>query len=341
MTRPALDERHRRILTFVVESHVTRAEPVGSQYVRVAYQLSISPATIRNAMQQLEERGFLGHPHTSAGRVPTEAGYRYYVDELMRPEPIPMAMRRTVSEAIRPAPEGGDPIPRGLLRVLARASRQLALVLVQERVDRVVERIDLVDLDGGVLVLALREADGRIATSSWKPDVPPDAAALREVRHRIQAALPIRGAGEAAALAARAKRDGPALGAALAADLLDRVARLIDAGEPSAVRIDGADNIASQPEFQSPARLRPLVSLLAEREPLKRALQAITEPGRARVSIGRENGSGAIRDCSIVGMRVETRGVQGLLGVMGPVRMPYRKLVSLVSYVGERLAEAR
>jgi heat-inducible transcriptional repressor len=341
MTRPLLDERHRRILTIVVESHVTRAEPVGSQYVRAAYQLSISPATIRNAMQKLEERGFLGHPHTSAGRVPTEAGYRYYVDELMRPEPIPKSTRRTVTEAIRPVPETGDPIPSGVLHVLARASRQLALVLVQDLAERVVERVDLVKLEGGVLVLALRESSGRIATSSWKPERPPDAAALRRAQNRVHAALPIRGAGEATALAARARREEPADGAAVAADLLERIARLIDAAESPAVRIDGADNIASQPEFQSPARLRPLVSLLAEREPLARALRAIAEPGRARVSIGRENGAGAIRDCSIVGMRIEARGVQGLLGVMGPVRMPYRRLVSLVSFVGERLAEAR
>ena len=341
MTRPDLDERHRRILTFVVESHVTRAEPVGSQYVRAAYQLSISPATIRNAMQQLEEHGFLGHPHTSAGRVPTEAGYRYYVDELMRPEPIPTSTRRTVSEAIRPVPEAGDPIPSEVLHVLARASRQLALVLVQDSAERVVERVDVVALEGGLLVLALRETTGRIATSSWKPEPAPDAAALRHARKRILAALPIRGAEEATALAARARRESPTDGAALAADLLDRIARLIDAAESPAVRIDGADNIASQPEFQSPARLRPLVSLLAEREPMARALKATAELGRARVSIGRENGAGAIRNCSIVGMRVEARGVQGLLGVMGPVRMPYRRLVSLVSYVGERLAEAR
>ena len=341
MTRPVLDERHRRILTFVVESHVTRAEPVGSQYVRAAYQLSISPATIRNAMQQLEELGFLGHPHTSAGRVPTEAGYRYYVDELMRPEPIPTSTRRTVSEAIRPVPETGDPIPSGVLHVLARASRQLALVLVQDNAERVVERVDLVALEDGVLVLALRESSGRIATSSWRPAPTPGAAALRQAQKRIQASLPIRGPQEAAALAAHARREASADGAALAADLLERIARMIDAAEPSAVRIDGADNIASQPEFQSPARLRPLVSLLAEREPLARALKAIAEPGRARVSIGRENGTGAIRDCSIVGMRVEAGGVQSLLGVMGPVRMPYRRLVSLVSYVGQRLAEAR
>src|SRR5881396_3476980 len=98
MSRPQLDERHRRILTFVVESHVSSAEPVGSQYVRAAYHLSISPATIRNAMQQLEELGYLGHPHTSAGRVPTEVGYRFYVDELMRPEPIPATLRSAVAQ---------------------------------------------------------------------------------------------------------------------------------------------------------------------------------------------------------------------------------------------------
>src|SRR2546427_7140981 len=121
MNRPVLDERHRRILTFVVESHVSRAEPVGSHYVRAAYHLSISPATIRNAMQQLEERGFLGHPHTSAGRVPTEVGYRYYVDELMRPESIPPATRRTVLNSLRR--ETGDLIPSEVLHVLARVSR--------------------------------------------------------------------------------------------------------------------------------------------------------------------------------------------------------------------------
>src|SRR5689334_25227950 len=100
MTRPGLDERHRRILTFVVESHVTSAEPVGSQYVRAAYHLSISPATIRNAMQQLEELGFLSHPHTSAGRVPTDRGYRYYVDHLMRPDSVAPATRRALDQVL-------------------------------------------------------------------------------------------------------------------------------------------------------------------------------------------------------------------------------------------------
>jgi heat-inducible transcriptional repressor len=189
------------------------------------------------------------------------------------------------------------------------------------------------------LVLAVHESGGRIATSSWKPEPTIDSMTLRRTIARVQAVLPLRDSGAATLHATRERRLAPADGASLAADVFERIAGLLGQAGSAAVRIDGADNIASQPEFQSPARLRPLVSLLAEREPLARALEAIAETGRARVSIGRENGTGAMKGCSIVGLRVESGGMQGLLGIMGPVRMPYRRLVSLVSYVGERLAE--
>jgi transcriptional regulator of heat shock response len=248
MTRVPLDDRLRRILTFVVESHVSRAEPVGSQFVRAAYHLSISPATIRGAMQELEGLGLLDHPHTSAGRVPTEAGYRLYVDELMRPEPLRPSTRRTVGEELTPLAESGDFFSPVVPRVLARSLRQLAMVALKTTEERPADRADF------------------------------------------------------------------------------------------AVRIDGADHIAAQPEFQSPDRMRPLVRLMAEREGLAEALEAFAERGCVRVSIGRENGPGAMREYSLVGMRLEARGRTGLLGVMGPVRMPYRRAVSLVAYVGGRIS---
>jgi transcriptional regulator of heat shock response len=243
MSRPHLNERQRRILKFVVESHVMRAEPVGSQYVRMAYHLSISPATIRSAMKRLEEEGFLDHPHTSAGRVPTEAGYRYYVDCLMEPEPIAAATRRALNRALEK--DAGDEVDFQTLaaRVLAKSSGQLAMVAVRR---------------GGAL---------------------------------------------------------------------------------SVLRIGGAENIAAQPEFQTADRLRALVSLLAEPEPLTRALDAFMDAGPARVTIGRELGEGAMRVCSLVGTGIASSHVRGSLGVLGPVRMPYPRLLSLVSYVGERLAE--
>jgi len=339
MTRPVLDERHRRILTFVVESHVSSAEPVGSQYVRAAYHLSISPATIRNAMQQLEELGFLDHPHTSAGRIPTEAGYRLYVDELMEPEAIAPSVRAAVGGALRPHLASGDVFSSEIPRIMARASHQLAIVAVRPESERVLERVDLVALEDGLLVLVVRETGGRLATSTWVPAAWPGPTALRRAERWMRGALPIHGAAGARTLAERARKELPETEAPLVLEALARVAGLLETSEDAEVRIGGADHIAAQPEFQAPSRLKPLVSLLAEREPLARALDALAEPGRARVSIGKENAPAAMRSCSLVAVRVSSRGREGAIGVLGPVRMPYRRLVSLVAYVGERLSE--
>ena len=245
MLRPNLNERRRRILKFVVESHVMRAEPVGSQYVRMAYHLSISPATIRGAMKRLEDEGLLDHPHTSAGRVPTEAGYRYYVDRLMEPEPIAPATRRALDRKLGKSDWVIEDLQKEAADALAQLSGQLALV----------------------------------AMRPWS-ETP--------IRH---------------------------------------------------MRIGGAENIAAQPEFQTADRLRGLVALLAEPEPLTRALDSFVDSGGARVTIGRELGEGAMRACSLVGTGIASDRFRGSLGVLGPVRMPYPKLLSLVSYVGERLAE--
>ncbi len=338
MTQPRLDERHRRILTFVVERHVSRAGPVGSQAIRAAYHLSISPATIRSAMQQLEEMGFLDHPHTSAGRVPTEAGFRLYVDELMRPEPIGPAARRAVDEALtsrsRAAEEEAS--DTRVPTVLARMARQLAVVAVSGA--RSIEGADLVLLDDGLLLLAWRETGDVVATASWMPAGSPTAADVRRAEARVRGLLPIRSAVEARAHAAHAA-DEDGSEAAILVEALERAASHLESEGRTDVRIEGADHIASQPEFQTPDRLRPLVSLLAEREPLARALEAGAGPGRARVSIGSENGPGAMRHCSLVAIRVEAKGMHRFVGIMGPVRMPYRRIVSLVSYVGERLSE--
>lgn len=332
-----LDPRLSRILTFVVESHVSRAEPVGSQYVRAAYHLSISPATIRNAMRELEQLGLLRHPHTSSGRVPTEAGYRYYVDYLMRPEPVAIGTRRIIDDVIGRARQQSR--AADLAPILARATRQLAVTAVRSR-EEAVDRVNLVALDGGHVVVAIGARDGEVATDTWRPEPTPGAAELRRAESWIRARLPAAGPAGLDALAREARTSAPAEIADLVEDALTRASRLLVTREEPAVRVEGADNIASQPEFQAPGTLRPLVSLLANQESLARALDAFSGESVPRVAIGREIESPAIRACSIVGMGVVVGGLRGAIGVMGPVRMPYRRVVSLVSYVGARLAGA-
>jgi heat-inducible transcriptional repressor len=337
MTRIELDPRQSRILKFVVESHVSSAEPIGSQYVRAAYHLSISPATIRNAMRDLEELGLLRHPHTSAGRVPTEAGYRYYVDHLMRPEPVPIGARRALDEAL-----GG---PRSEARAsdvpiaLARASRQLAVIAVRAGGGDSVQRVNFAPL-GDLVVVAVGGQDGAVSTDTWHPRSAPSAADLTRAEWWVRTRLPVLGTEGLQALRVAALTQAPREIATFLADALERASRLLAAREAPDVRVDGADHIASQPEFQAPGGLRPLVSLLTNQETLARALDAFSGEVTPRVAIGSEIQSPEIRACSIVGMGVVVGGMRGVIGVMGPVRMPYRRVVSLVSYVGDRLLGA-
>ncbi|HLQ65771.1 MAG TPA: heat-inducible transcriptional repressor HrcA [Candidatus Limnocylindrales bacterium] len=333
-----LDPRLSRILTFVVESHVSSAEPVGSQYVRAAYHLSISPATIRNAMRELEELGLLRHPHTSAGRVPTEAGYRYYVDHLMRPEPIPIGMRRALDGAAdraRLESRSGDLPP-----TLARASRQLAMMAMRSREDESVDRVNFAALEGGLVVVAVGVRDGGVATATWRPRTAPPAAVLRRAEAWVRERLPVAGPSGLDALARAAGAGAPPDAAPFVEEALAEASRLLATREMPAVRVDGADNIASQPEFQGPGQLRPLVSLLANQESLARTLDAFSGEVTPRVAIGSEIASPEMRACAIVGMGVVVGGMRGVIGVMGPVRMPYRRVVSLVVYVGGRLLGA-
>jgi heat-inducible transcriptional repressor len=332
---PLLDERLRRILTFVVESHVTRAEPVGSQYVRAAYHLDISPATIRNAMQQLEELGLLAHPHTSAGRVPTEAGYRYYVDELMRPETIPAPTRRAIDAALEEA-HRGDAFDERLPAALARAARQLAVLSLHRGEPGRVHRFELVALEGGELLVAVGITAGPLATATWRPAGAVETTTLRRAESWVRAALPVVGAGGLEALAARAALEAPPEAVSVLAEALPRAARLVAGMAHPALVLDGAEHIASQPEFQSPDTLRPLVAVLTERDTLARALESFAGATHPRVSIGHEHAPAAIQSCSIVALSVPLPSGSAVVAVMGPVRMHYRRVVSLIAHLGER-----
>jgi len=257
----------------------------------------------------------------------------------MEPGPIPAATRRAVDTALDAATESDEALESVVARALARASRQLAVVAVRPQSCMRVDRIELVALEGGLLLLAVGGADGPLPTTTWKPSSGSERTLVPHAERWIRARLPVAGAPGLRALAGRARAEATADRGAYLADVLGRAARLLESREQTAVQIEGADHIASQPEFQSASRLRALVSLLSERAPLTRALESFAESRRPRVSIGRENGAGAIQDCSLVGRGIEIHGQRGSLGVLGPVRMPYPLLVSLVAYLGERLVE--
>jgi transcriptional regulator of heat shock response len=178
-----------------------------------------------------------------------------------------------------------------------------------------------------------------LPATSWRITPAPDAALVERAGRWIRSRLPLAGPGELRRLALVAEREAEPELRGLLTDALDRGARLLESVEAPAVRIEGADQIARQPEFQSAARLRALVTILAERDRLSRLLAPTAGSPSVRITIGREVGAGAFGSCSIVAIGVTVSGLSGAIGVLGPLRMPYPRLVSLVSYVSRRLGE--
>ncbi len=203
-----------------------------------------------------------------------------------------------------------------------------------------IQRVNFAPLDGDLVVVAVGGRDGAVSTDTWRPRSAPSRSDLTRAEAWLRERLPVVGTEGIQALRAAALTQAPREITAFLADALERAARLLAARGMPDVRVDGADHIASQPEFQAPGQLRPLVSLLANQETLARALDAFSDEVTPRVAIGREITSPEMRACSIVGMGVVVGGMRGVIGVMGPVRMPYRRVVSLVSYVGDRLLGA-
>jgi heat-inducible transcriptional repressor len=345
MTAPDdLSERELRVLEAVVRTYVETAEPAGSQAVVRRSGLGVSSATVRSTMSDLEEKGYLYHPHTSAGRIPTDRGYRTYVDGLLRVRP-PSGEERA---RLRRELEAGAP-PAGAIDDILRRAAQVLGVLTQElgvavspAFDRVVlERLDLVPVGTDRMLIVFNLLSGAVRTifvqvpASIGPDsVQPVNQILNErlaglSLQEIRATLPER-------LRDAAPRGGER-------DLLNIFIAQGDAlfdlrDEPPGVMLGSARLLADQPEFSSSnARMRELLELTEERQTLAAALESRRQQG-VSISIGGEHADPRLAGFTLVTSSYRTGSSVGVIGVIGPTRMPYDKIVSLVDHTS-RLVE--
>lgn len=335
-THPPLTPRERLVLKAIVHCYTRLAEPVGSRALCRFYRMDLSSATIRNVMMDLEERGLIGQPHTSAGRVPTDRGYRVYVDMIMRPEGLSSRETVYIDETIDRTPPESDALLEWASSVLSARSAQLGLAWLPSPGRDLVARIDFVRLDSTHWLLLVRGAGGgaRTATFTAEADTPPDAW---ERAHRFMnaelAGLAWMDATREAVQERAAQAglgDNAVLRSALAA--LDRLE-----GPESVVHVHfgGTGNIMAQPEFRRSVDLRGLFEALETREPLRQIFEAgeAAAPGRVNVMIGAENPFEGLRSMSVVFSPYGAGESRGHVAIIGPTRMPYSRLVSLVFYI--------
>lgn len=332
-----LTERERQVLEAVIRTYVETAEAAGSRTIARRFELGVSPATIRNTMSDLEEKGFLFHEHTSAGRTPTDRAYRYFVDDMMRPQPLSEAERKRLTEELAQ----GESNP--LERLLRRAAHALGLVtgelglVVSPRLDHtVLEKLELVGLSSDKVLLVLTLAKGVVRTVYI--DLPGRVPA--ETLAGVQVVLNERLAGhtlaEIRATLPDRLRDAAPAGQGAGELLNIFVQSAGDVFEPTALTredlmLGRASVLANQPEFSDEARLRNLIELTEERDLLTSVLADRETGPRLHVTIGSEHASPRLTDFTLVTSTYRVGGTSGVIGVIGPTRMPYEKIASIVT----------
>ena len=336
-----LDERKLAILRAIVTDYVSSQEPVGSRALVERHNLSVSPATVRNDMAVLEEDGYITQPHTSAGRIPTDKGYRLFVDRLAAVKPLSVAEKRAIQTFMAGAVDVDD-IVRRTVRLLAQITHQVAIVQYPVLAGATVRHIEIVNLSGERGLVLLVNSSGRVEQR------PLDLAGASEssqaeLRGRLNAALvglpPSSAVDRLTSLLDELPPELRLVGTSVVASLLD----MLTADPSTRVVVGGVPNLTRfGDQFES--TVKPVLEALEEQVVLLRLLGEAGGSGDVTVRIGHENAYAPLQSTSLVASSyARSNDVWAMLGVVGPTRMDYPGTMASVRavarYVGRFLAE--
>lgn len=339
MNRPApedLTERQRDVLRTIIQDYISSAEPVGSRSVARKYGFRLSPATIRNIMADLAELGYLAQPHTSAGRVPTDLGYRFYVDSLMDRRPLSRAEESLIARRFRPVRGEVEEMMREATKLLSGLSHSVGVVLAPRVEQLVVKRIEFVHLSGERILVILMTRSGQVHHKV----VVLDEVISQEELNKIARLLNDLAEGLLLSDVRQLLVKRMAEEKATYDDLLRRALKLgqksFEEGPEGNVYIGGTANIIHQPEFADIEKMRSIFAAFEEKSKLVKILdQCLAEEGLT-IIIGSENLVRELQGLSLVTAPYSCEEeLLGTLGVIGPTRMEYNKIVPLVDFTAK------
>lgn len=341
-----LTDRERQILEAVIRSYVETAEPAGSRTISRRFGLGVSPATIRNTMSDLEEKGFLFHPHTSAGRIPTDKAYRVYVDELLQVRPLENVQRFQLAQEISAGGSAIESILRRAAQSLGVLTQELGVALGPRMEQAVLSKLELVRLTSEKLILVLSLQGGAVRTIFI--EVPGEIAdeALLEVQLMLNERLAGLSLGEIRQSLGARLRDAATATSAGSSELLniflqegDALFDVPDPGDGQAVVLGQASLLADQPEFASGDRMRRLIELTETRAELATLLRSRSSTSGISISIGSEHGSALPGGLTVVTAEYHAGSLSGVIGVIGPTRMSYEKVIALVTHTSSLITD--
>ena len=335
-----LKQRQKEVLRMIVSTHVKTAIPVGSRTIAKCYHDEVSPATIRNEMHDLEERDYILQPHTSAGRIPTDKGYRYYVDHLMQELQVPPHAATLIAREFRSRLDSLESLVEKTSKILSVLSEQAGLVTFPSFENLIFKRIELTSLGQSRLLVVWVTTNGFVQNrvTDMKEEIPREE--LLRIANFLNREL------DGILLSDVYSHLGRKLDEAHdSLDALHRRAQVIalesfPRTEERRLQVEGSRFILEQPEFQNLEKSKRLFKAIETKESLLDLVQSHPACLGVQVQIGLEHHCDDIRDCSVVTAHYQIHErIIGTLGILGPKRMPYERIVSLVDYVARRFSE--
>ncbi|HKJ45502.1 MAG TPA: heat-inducible transcriptional repressor HrcA [Balneolales bacterium] len=334
---PELTLREREILQYVIQNFIITANPIASKTLVAKYKLPVSSATIRNTMNNLEKKGFLDHPHTSAGRIPTERGYRFYVNDLMHLTNLSIEEQKVLNQWEEILNSGMDEAVQSAARILARLSNLLAVIISPKYANGIFRKIELVNLSSTRLMVIITIESGLARTVN----VEVESELTRDDLEKVARVLNERLSGYR--LSEISKKIEEMLADYESNDRTGLIRVFIDSADTifedhqyRRFYFGGVEYIAMQPEFSDLSNFKSIIELVEDEDLIIHLFDSDNEDSNVKVRIGRENKIQQIEQCSVVSANYAIGNIKGTIGLVGPTRMNYPRMINLVEQLANR-----
>jgi heat-inducible transcriptional repressor len=332
-----LTEREKIILRHIIEDFILTANPVGSRYISKKTDINLSPATIRNVMSDLEDLFYITHPHTSGGRVPTDKGYRYFVNELMDLEPLKPTEKTKIKKIVEETDLSGDEIFKEVSKILGKLTKELSIVSQPYLSNGILEKLELVSLSSNKLLVVVSIKSGLVRTILFDVESEInrdkldniarmlneklDGLTLKEIRNTYKDRI-------------SGLRDHDTGIIKIFVDSIDKIFQ--DEKQGVTLYFGGTVEVSSQPEFGKAEDYKNIIELTDDKDIVVHVLNNLpTDIKGYGISIGGENKDDKLKNYSVVSTTYSVGDVSGKIALIGPRRMDYSKMISLLNYTSE------
>jgi heat-inducible transcriptional repressor len=340
MNNEELNDREKNILRFIIQQFILTANPVGSRNITKRYDIGFSPATVRNIMSDLEDSGFIDHPHTSAGRIPTDKGYRFYVDTLMDVQKLHSSEIGLINKSLETNLNETDELLKVASNLLSSITHQIACVTYPKLETGIFERIQIIQLTNTRILVVITIKSGLVKTITLELNADIKISLLDPVQQLLNERLTGLSLKEIRETFEERFKDveedqHPII--RLFVDSVDKIFKDDIRGERAL--ITGAKNVIRQPEFENPDSFQSVIELIEDKDIIIHILEKSGENEQVYISIGSENEIEKLNEYSFISKKYQLGEISGTLGIVGPKRMEYSKVIAIVDYIAKMISE--